>query len=44
MAEQKSVRKYRLPQNVIALGLGSLFTDISSEMLYPICRFPNGNA
>ena len=28
--------KRRLPRNVIALGLVSLFTDISSEMLYPI--------
>src|SRR3989304_2255045 len=26
----------RLPRNVIALGLGSLFTDLSSEMIYPL--------
>jgi MFS family permease len=35
--KQKS--KFRLPRNVIALGLVSLFTDISSEMLYPIMPF-----
>jgi MFS family permease len=28
--------KSRLPQAVIALGLVSLFTDISSEMIYPL--------
>src|SRR4030067_477246 len=26
----------RLPRNVIALGLVSLFTDLSSEMIYPL--------
>jgi MFS family permease len=34
-----SDKKFRLPGNVIALGLISLFTDISSEMLYPIIPF-----
>ncbi|HEY5765246.1 MAG TPA: MFS transporter, partial [Candidatus Deferrimicrobiaceae bacterium] len=26
----------RLPRNVVALGLVSLFTDLSSEMIYPL--------
>jgi MFS family permease len=29
-------RRSRLPRNVIALGLVSLFTDMSSEMIYPL--------
>ncbi len=39
MPEPGVKQKYRLPRNVIALGLVSLFTDISSEMLYPIIPF-----
>ncbi|MFA5863445.1 MAG: MFS transporter [Phycisphaerae bacterium] len=39
MPDPGSEKKFRLPRNVIALGLVSLFTDISSEMLYPIIPF-----
>jgi len=30
------VTRSRLPRNVVALGLVSLFTDMSSEMIYPL--------
>jgi len=30
------VPRSRLPRNVVALGLVSLFTDLSSEMIYPL--------
>lgn len=34
--EQGKSGRIRLPQAVIALGMVSLFTDISSEMIYPL--------
>ncbi|MCF8267720.1 MAG: MFS transporter [Ignavibacteriales bacterium] len=31
-----SQKKHKIPRNVIALGIVSLFTDISTEMIYPL--------
>jgi len=32
----RSARKARLPGNVVVLGVVSLFTDVASEMIYPL--------
>ncbi|MBU2102388.1 MAG: MFS transporter, partial [Candidatus Omnitrophica bacterium] len=36
MPEILNTKRYKLDKNVFTLGLVSLFTDISSQMIYPL--------